>query len=413
MNLQKGFATILIIGVVVAIIAIGTGGYFYISKQGGERPAEDLTINGKTNAENKDKDINEMTVKEEPVTSESTVTPEPILTPKPAPTPPVAEKAPTPQSVCSRIFAPKYSTGPHYTGPLFDAHFHVPSLIDYTKVPESHGEFGLNSTTDPILDKDITLEKILCNFGKEKVRGAIGFSIGAGEFLTETLQMAASVKQRAVDKLNLFLMPIGFSVASLKNIETSNQGLFDGYGEIALYNPSLQGVTPSSKKMQDIYDVAEKHGLVVMMHPDMNQKGDIETALQNNPGVNFLLHGFESEDYVTDLMDKYPNVYFSIDSAVLYPMMGLFMSGPKEVFISRLEQDFNSILNDKLNKWKGRIKKHPDRFMWGTDRGMKWHYDEAISVLFEEFARSFIGKLDSSVQENFAYKNAERLLGKQ
>ncbi|MEK7503672.1 MAG: hypothetical protein AAB577_01675, partial [Patescibacteria group bacterium] len=121
-------------------------------------------------------------------------------------------------------------------------------------------------------------------------------------------------------------------------------------------------------------------------------------------------HGFQAEDYIIDLMDRYPNVYFSIDSAVLYPMMGLFISGPKEQFVSKFKQDFDLILNQKINKWKERIKKHPDRFMWGTDRGMKWHFDEEISLLFEEFARAFIARLDSEVQENYAYKNAEKLL---
>jgi hypothetical protein len=33
-----------------------------------------------------------------------------------------------------------------------------------------------------------------------------------------------------------------------------------------------------------------------------------------------------------------------------------------------------------------------------------------IGGILEEFGRSFIGQLDPSVQENFAFKNAESLL---
>jgi len=208
----------------------------------------------------------------------------------------------------------------------------------------------------------------------------------------------------------LFLMPTTLDAEKLDSLHQSNAGLFKGYGELAFYTMWLKPLTPSDPKLFTIYKVAEKHGLIVMMHPDAGQKSNIETALQNNPGVNFLLHGFQAEDYITDLMDRYPNVYFSIDSAVLYAMQGLFMSGPKEVFISRFEQEFDSILSQTISKWKGKIERYPNRFMWGTDRGVKWHYNEEISILFEEFARAFIARLGPAVQENYAHKNAEKLL---
>jgi len=149
--------------------------------------------------------------------------------------------------------------------------------------------------------------------------------------------------------------------------------------------------------------------LIVMIHPGRNQKSNIGNVLQKNPNVNFLLHGFEIENDIVDLIDKYPNVYFSIDSAVLYAMQGLFM-GSKGQFVSRFEQEFDVNMNRAVNKWKSAVEKHPDRFMWGSDRGLRWHYDEDVSILFEEFGRAFIGKLDPSVQEKFAYENAEELI---
>ena len=59
----------------------------------------------------------------------------------------------------------------------------------------------------------------------------------------------------------------------------------------------------------------------------------------------------------------------------------------------------------------GLISKHPNRFLWGTDRWFGWTFDEEVGAVLEEFGRSFIGQLAPSAQENFAYKNAEELLG--
>src|SRR3989344_3949484 len=314
---------------------------------------------------------------------------------------------------CGREFSPQFNAEPYYSGPLFDAHFHMPNLIDVSKIG-GYGEgqdadHGSDPITDPVLGRDVELGKILCNFEKEKVRGAIGFAIGAEQALDETLNIAKSIKEESSGKINLFLMPVMFSTEGLESIEKSNKGLFKGYGEMTFYNQDYANTPPDSPVVMETYKVAEKHNLIVMIHPGRNQKSNIGNVLQKNPNVNFLLHGFEIENDIVDLMDKYPNVYFSIDSAVLYAMQGLFM-GSKEQFVFRFEQEFDVNMNRAVNKWKSAVEKHPDRFMWGTDRAHKWHYDEDVSILFEEFGRAFIGKLDPSVQEKFAYENAERLL---
>jgi len=310
---------------------------------------------------------------------------------------------------CSRTFSPTLSTGPHYDGALFDAHFHMPMLIDFSKIEGLSIEHETNAIREPVLGKDVSLDKILCNFDKEKVKGAIGFVVGVEQLLEEMLEIAESMKEESSGKINLFLMPVMFSTEGLESIEKSNKGLFKGYGEMAFYDQYYANALPDSPVVMETYKVAEKHNLIVMIHPGRNQKSNIENVLQKNPNVNFLLHGFEIENDIVDLMDKYPNVYFSIDSAVLYAMQGLFM-GSKEQFVSRFEQEFDVNMNRAVNKWKSAVEKHPDRFMWGSDRGLPWHYDEDVSILFEEFGRAFIARLDPAVQEKFAYENAERLL---
>ncbi|MDZ4285336.1 MAG: hypothetical protein U1A23_00230, partial [Candidatus Sungbacteria bacterium] len=89
------------------------------------------------------------------------------------------------------------------------------------------------------------------------------------------------------------------------------------------------------------------------------------------------------------------------------------LSSSENDYVSKLTQNFSAILDGAVNDWKTKIEKHPDRFTWGTDRGGEsWHYGEEVSRLFEELSRAFIGRLDPSVQERYAYKNAESLLQK-
>ena len=82
----------------------------------------------------------------------------------------------------------------------------------------------------------------------------------------------------------------------------------------------------------------------------------------------------------------------------------------KEEFVSEFTSYYDKILDSNVKKWEVLIEKYPDRFLWGTDRAYDWHFDEDIGRLLEEMSRSFIGQLDFSVQEKFAYKNAERLI---
>ncbi|MDP3765237.1 MAG: amidohydrolase family protein, partial [Nanoarchaeota archaeon] len=255
----------------------------------------------------------------------------------------------------------------------------------------------------------------LCNFDKEKVRGTIGFSIGIEPLLEETLKAAESVKMDSSGKISLFLMPQVFSTESLESIETTNKGLFAGYGEIAFYFVAQKGQNPDDQKYLDIYEVAGKNNLVVMMHPDARQENSVGNAARKNPNVKFLIHGPEMEDPIINMMNNHPNVYYSIDAILIRipPSPGglLYTSNNKEEFILTFTENFDVLLNRAVKDWKEKIEQHPDRFMWGTDRAHKWTYDEEVSVLLEEFGRAFIARLEPAVQKKFAYENAERLIG--
>lgn len=320
---------------------------------------------------------------------------------------PVIQKTEVQRPTCSREFSPQFNVGTYYNGPLFDAHFHMPP--PYEEYEEQDGGWR-----HPVLGKDITLDQILCSFDKEKVRGAITFNFWEAENLEQSVQDTAEMKKRLPLGIHLFLIPSELLAEELDEIVTSHKGVYDGFGEITHYSPERSGQTPDDPASLEMYKVAAKHGLIVMFHPGKNQRSKIENALQKNPDTKFLLHGPEAEDYITDLINKYPNVYYSIDTMLIRlpnshgPLM--YTVSGKEEYKLKFTQNFDAMLNGAVNKWKNRIEQHPDRFMWGTDRAADWHHNEEISSLVEEFARAFTGRLDPAVQEKYAYKNAERIL---
>lgn len=323
-----------------------------------------------------------------------------------------------PYTSCSRKFSPQVNVGPYYLGPLFDAHFHLPATA------HNLGEMYPMA----LFDQDVTFNQLLCTFDSEKVVGVTAFyDLYASSFpdqwqpflLDQSIKTAKEIKAHSKNKFKLFLSPDNLDAQVIDDILGSNPELFNGIGEIAFYSPPQKsGVTPDDSHYQAVWKVAAKYHLPVMFHPgDSNpvfrpapdQEAHVAEAIKDNPNVKFLLHGYQSKDYISDLMNKYSNVYYSIDSATLFPFEGMFVMGPKEAFIARFKNDFNSQLQEQVNFWKPQIEKYPDRFMWGTDRAEAWHFDKEVEPLFEEFGRAFAGRLDPSIQEKYAYRNAENL----
>ena len=134
-------------------------------------------------------------------------------------------------------------------------------------------------------------------------------------------------------------------------------------------------------------------------------------ALAAHPNLTFIVHGDQTQNEIGSLMVAFPKIYYTVDA--LYGDQ--YLLRPEEnvaTFLSRTE-DFGPLLATDLSDWKEVIEAHPDRFMWGTDRGGSavWTYDLQVSLRLVDYARALIGQLDSDVQELFAYRNAERLIG--
>lgn len=304
-------------------------------------------------------------------------------------------------SNCSRSFVPNYGREPYYQGEIFDSHFHLPNA------PGIKSFFIKQPTLGE--GKEVTLNELLCLFEKEKSRGAIAFYMPI-KTKDGSLSQAPEINGYT-DKLNLFISPVMNNADQIDKILTGNPGLFKGIGEMQFYEFTKYFKPIDGAWAKSIYKVADKHKLIVMFHPGFGQIEQVEKILSDYSNVTFILHGRETQREIEELLAKHPNLYYSVDGATLYAMRGKFVLGKKDSYLKKFGEEFNSMLNEGINTFKRVLEKYPDRFMLGTDRGAAWHYDEDAAAAFEEFSRAFIARLNPSVQENFAYKNAEKLLG--
>lgn len=146
---------------------------------------------------------------------------------------------------------------------------------------------------------------------------------------------------------------------------------------------------------------------------------EIEPAVRKYPDTIFLFHGgIPALDLVLPLMPRYPNVYFSWDGVIFRGPWGHLMNpeGPGSGSAERFVADVNRIgvdriVEESLKNLVPRLQQHPDRIMWGTDRGTPWHFDESATDLIIKVSRLFIARLPAELQEQYAFRNALRVFG--
>jgi len=308
----------------------------------------------------------------------------------------------------------QFSNAPYYTGQLIDNHFHMPQMREISNNPDA-----------PVLDKDVSKHDVICLFDKERIKNAFAFYGIPSDIRTQSVQKIQEIEAQYPGVIMHFLEQVsfpGYSVVPTDRNETlnANKGLFKGYGEISLYLDFYRSVQPNDPEMRELYQIADKNNLIVMIHPVDGQAQAMEEILRDYPNVQFLFHGAETlssaDMYFDTFLGKYPNAYYSVDTTLFGDDRGrpiLDCCQNKQDFITQFKQKWQDTLNKKVSFWKSKIEKHPDQFLWGTDRGhYAWHYDQDVAALLEEYSRAFIGQLDPSVQEKYAYKNAEDLLQK-
>ncbi len=304
----------------------------------------------------------------------------------------------------------------YYTGPLIDTHFHIPHI------PDSPVR-GLDALTDikPLLGRNIYVSDLVCLLEDEGTAKVFAFfPVWPNVDSQYPLDLATRTMSQHPDLFVPFLMPPGpDDVPPTEDADTVRQmldstlGLFQGYGEIGLYELGTRrkgtDFPPDAPIFRGIYPVVAQHNLLVYLHPGRGHEDNLERVLADFPEIDFIVHGEQIEAGIEDLMDGYPNVFFTVND--LYGDQYLLNTREtKQSFLAAFE-DYKPLLEKDLETWKPVIERHPDRFMWGTDRGdAVWTFDREVGRQLVDYGRAFIGRLDVSVQEKFAYKNAESLL---
>ncbi len=328
---------------------------------------------------------------------------------------------------CPQVLGKKYGSL-YYNGSLIDTHYHIPNIPDLFPGEIDEDEFD---KTDPVLGQNIKITDIICTLNQENTTKVFAFFPVYSEIPEQMIEVVYQTMKNYSDKFVPFIMPpdnddelngsptVDANVLSeMLNIKP---GLFQGYGEIGLYarENGAKELLPDSQKLLEIYPVLREHSLIAYFHLGEGQKENFKRALQQNPDINFIFHGDQLILYdngeqdlrnIDEILSSHPNVYYTIDE--LYGDEWLIKPEvTKEQFLEHLE-NYEVLLNKDLGTWKAIIEKHPNQFMWGTDRSdqVLWSHDPEVGQALANYARAFIARLNPEVQEKFAYKNAEKLI---
>ena len=329
--------------------------------------------------------------------------------------------------VCDTSPTPReFNIEPYYTGPLVDNHFHMPAAI----APPPEIAHNLNWKV-AVFGEDVSKNALICMMDKQNIKSVFGFYpyLDVGMSVYEVKSDMRFFENNHPDRIHAFIYPISISQwvkdewpvmtgESLEKLLDENKHI-KGFGEFPFYADGLyssqgQELKADDPEMLEIYEVLEERNMIFMSHPENKDMPAMEKMVKKYPNITFLFHGQEMKrQYLDDMLEKYPNVYYSLDYAMIsyccmydhVPML------KKDTFLPIFRSTFEQTVKDELKEWKPVIEKHPDKILWGTDILKPWHIDEEVQPLLIEISRSFIGGLDPVVQEKYAYKNAERLMG--
>ncbi len=319
--------------------------------------------------------------------------------------------------------------GGYYTGPLWDTHIHVASIPDG---PLGGELAALGARGQPVLGGNITIDEIACQFATEGTEKVFAFFPVWKEMAEPMVDVVDRTMERYPEQFVPFIIPPDHddspdgsgtvNAATLQAMLAIAPGLFDGYGEIGLYarDGGAPELPPDDPRMQGIYPLLVENNLIVYVHLGRGHQDNLERAADLYPNVTFIFHGDQLVVYgeegrqdlsgIDEILANHPNVYYGVDELygddfLLRPEVS------KEQFLAHFEA-YEPLLDEDIATWKNFILRHPDQVMWGTDRGAQilWSMDEDVGFRLTDYARAFIGRLPESVQERFAYRNAQGLL---
>lgn len=337
-------------------------------------------------------------------------------------------------AVLSMVLALAYSAfalAQSYEGPLFETHSHI---VIYQSESGTDPQYNVDAregaTVSTAADYIASLDRnnITCTLGFH----GISFDSKQQDLLDHATRLLDLYPDRFILSAEIFRdNPLTWYDST--SLDTFlDEGLFAGFGEIQFANyplgpdddhPTTTPTYPNDARFQQIYTVLGDRGLFAMAHPDSRLY--LADAISYDPTVTWIIHGPHVHSRWTDitalenLLDTNPNLYYTLDiGESLQDLLDLTKvvdaTTGKADFLDAMNDTatFDDLLNQMVSTWQAVIERHPDQFLWGTDMALPtWHWDSDVIDKIALFSRAFIGTLETSAGEKYAYQNAERLFG--
>lgn len=292
------------------------------------------------------------------------------------------------------------STSIGYQGRLYDTHTHN----DQTCVP---GALSIR-----MQDFDVQNAIIFTRAVPESASSEINRIVNLYQGLTANFIPFIHFDPKSISDVNAQRFEM------IRSVDTQNH--IKGFGEIALYTSPWKDQNFLTSPWPGVFEWLNTSDKFIMLHfpwtdPSLD---DIVPHLSSNPNARVLLHGNYDIPELTQIMNDHPNLYFTLDTSILLVIENgggsvniMFSGGGKTYFLNAYDSQYDSMMNEAVDKWKILVETFPDRVMWGTDVAFGWHTDPDVYSRLIRFSRDFISRLDSSVRDRFAYQNALGLFG--
>ncbi|MBC8282122.1 MAG: hypothetical protein H8E48_15185, partial [Chloroflexi bacterium] len=306
----------------------------------------------------------------------------------------------------------------YYQGPIIDTHLHIPQLPDdqygeqdtgyvAPRGAESDKYDTISQEQRPLLGRTMNIDRIACTLQNEGSVKAFAFFPVFPEITSQAIEVASRAHKQYPDLFVPFIQASSKGMATLEGkildvMLDVEPGLFAGFGEVGDSPTESINPLPDSEIYTGDFQVVENHGkTLVYFHPGEGHQDNLERALQQFSDVTFIIHADFVRPHVKGIMDRNPNVYYTYNDifGISGEVMETFRFGEKERFIADMRAEWDNLLDEAVALYRPMIEAHPDKFMWGTDRGdIVWGYDEEVGQILVEFGRAFIGRFDPAIQ---------------
>ncbi|PYO00284.1 MAG: hypothetical protein DMD91_10895 [Candidatus Rokuibacteriota bacterium] len=257
-----------------------------------------------------------------------------------------------------------------YTGPLIDAHSHVPNAT------------AINAYAAAATRHNVS--KVLL--------------LGVGGVQKDDAAWIAAAQAKYPD-LVIAGAPVANPAATERVESNIDQLKARAMGEVHVRQISRKiDHDPSDAEFQKLLEVAARRRLPVVIHDELDTRATerLARALSAQPTATVILaHAGESAPpRIEALLDRHPNLVVDLSGMHFQRKPSLASEhGP-------LDAD-----------WKALIEKKPDRFVFGIDVWAARLFEPTMLDRLMKWARRVLGELKPDVAEMVAYRNAATLFG--